>query len=336
MGGDTGPQVVVQGALEALKESEERVSVVLIGDEAVVNGHLRQMDPAGSLSARYQVVHAGESINMDEDAAVAARKKKDSSLAIGMRLMKEGSGDALFSAGNTGAMVAAALLGGIGRIPGVQRPALATLVPSDTPKGFCVMLDVGATPDCKPVYLQQFALMGDLYARTIMGIEKPRVGLLNIGEEASKGNDLARESHELLKATPVRFTGNVEGRDILRGTADVVVTDGFTGNVALKVIESVEPWAKGIFGREIRSNPLSMLGGMLLRPAVKAVKKRLDYAEYGGAPLLGVSGVCIIGHGRSSARAVKNGVRMAARFVEHGLNERIRGLVVNERVEHVG
>jgi glycerol-3-phosphate acyltransferase PlsX len=335
MGGDQGPQVVVEGALEALRETDARVSVVLIGDEAVIRGHLKTMDSSGSLSSRCQVVHAGQSVDMDEDAATAARRKKDSSLAIGMKLMKEGSSDALFSAGNTGAMVAAALLG-IGRISGVQRPALATLVPAGTPKGFCVMLDVGATADCKPVHLQQFAIMGDLYARHIMGVEEPRVGLLNIGEESSKGNELARESHELLKTTSIRFVGNVEGRDIFRGAADVVVTDGFTGNVVLKFVESVDSWVKVIFRREVKNNIFSRLGALLLLPTFRALGRRLDYAEYGGAPLLGVNGVCIIGHGRSSARAVKNGVKMAARFVEHGLNERIQGQVVNEREQHVG
>jgi glycerol-3-phosphate acyltransferase PlsX len=335
MGGDTGPQVIVQGALEALRESEPRLSVVLIGDETAINAHLKELDPSGDLKARYAVVHAGQAVEMGEDAVASARRKKDSSLAIGMRLMKEGGTEALFSAGNTGATVAAALLG-IGRIPGVHRPALATLVPADTPQGFVVMLDVGATADSKPAFLQQFALMGDLYAKHIMALPEPRIGLLNIGEESSKGNELARESHELLKQSPIRFIGNVEGRDIFRGQADVVVTDGFTGNVVLKFVESVDVWVKGIFRREISSHILARLGAFLLLPTFRALGRRLDYAEYGGAPLLGVNGVCIIGHGRSSAPAVKNAVKMAGRFVDHGLNERIQGLLQKEREQHVG
>lgn len=335
MGGDTGPQVIVQGALEALRESEPRLSVVLIGDEAAINAHLKELDPSGDLKSRYSVVHAGQTVEMGEDAVASARRKKDSSLAIGMRMMKEGGTEALFSAGNTGATVAAALLG-IGRIPGVHRPALATLVPADTPQGFVVMLDVGATADSKPAFLQQFALMGDLYAKHIMSLPEPRIGLLNIGEESSKGNELARESHELLKQSPIRFIGNVEGRDIFRGQADVVVTDGFTGNVVLKFVESVDVWVKGIFRREIKSHILARLGAFLLLPTFRALGRRLDYAEYGGAPLLGVNGVCIIGHGRSSAPAVKNGVKMAGRFVDHGLNERIQGLLQKEREQHVG
>lgn len=336
MGGDSGPRVVVEGALAALRESEERISILFFGDRDLVQAQLRAADPRGALAGRYEVVHAAQAVDMGEDAAGAARRKRDSSLAVGVKAMKEGSSDAFFSAGDTGATVAAALLG-LGRIPGVQRPALATLVPADTPKGFCVMLDVGATKDCKPVHLQQFALMGDLYARHIMGVAEPRIGLLNIGEEAGKGNELAKESHALLARTPVRFVGNVEGRDVFRGSADVVVTDGFTGNVVLKFIESVYTFVVTLLMREIeRRNVLVKAGAFLLRPAGRGIRRRLDYAEYGGAPLLGVDGVCIVGHGRSSPRAVKNGIKMAARFVEHALNERIAKVLARDTEQHVG
>jgi phosphate acyltransferase len=336
MGGDSGPQVVVEGALAALRDSEERISVVFFGDRELIQGHLRLADPRGALAARYEVVHAAQAVDMGEDAAGATRRKKDSSLAVGVRAMKDGASDAFFSAGDTGATVAAALVG-LGRLPGVQRPALATLVPADTERGFCVMLDVGATKDCKPPHLQQFALMGDLYARHIMGVADPRIGLLNIGEEAGKGNELAKESHALLTRTPIRFVGNVEGRDIFRGSADVVITDGFTGNVVLKFIESVYAFVTTLLLREIkRSGPLVKTGAFLLTPAGRGIRRRLDYAEYGGAPLLGVDGVCIIGHGRSSAVAVKNGVKMAARFVEHALNEQIRKVLARDQEQHAG
>ncbi len=335
MGSDSGPEVVVDGALQALRESEDRVSIALIGDRERIEAALVRLDPDSRLAARRSVVHAAQSVEMGEDATAAARRKKDSPLAVGMRLMKDGETDAFFSAGHTGATVAAALLG-VGRISGVERPALATLVPADTPKGFCVMLDVGATSDCKPAHLAQFAVMGDLYARHIMGIDDPRVGLLNIGEEPSKGNLLAQEAHALLRQAPVRFIGNVEGRDIFRGAADVVVTDGFTGNVVLKFVESVHTWVTVVFKREVTGSLTAKLGALLLMPVFRALGKRLDYAEYGGAPLLGVSGVTIIGHGRSSARAVKNGVKMAARFVEHRLNERIQAGLARESERHVG
>ncbi len=335
MGGDQGPGVVIRGALDALRETDERISVLLVGDDAVLRTEIAGLDPGGAFASRLEIRHAAESVAMGEEGAQSVRRKRDSSLAVGMKLMKEGEADAFFSAGHTGATVAAALLG-VGRIPGVHRPALATLVPADTPLGVCVMLDVGATADCKPVHLRQFGVMGDIYARHIMGIAEPRVGLLNIGEESSKGNELARESHELLARSALKFVGNVEGRDIFGGAADVVVTDGFTGNVVLKFVESVYGWVGGIFRREVRTRPLARLGALFLVPTLNGLKRRLDYEEYGGAPLLGVNGVCIIGHGRSSPRAVMNGIKMGARFVDHGLNEEIRTLLCGEREQNVG
>lgn len=332
MGGDSGPEVLIQGVLEAFKDSDDRLSIVLIGDESLVRPLLLKHDPAGRFASRCEIVHAAESVAMDEEAVASVRRKKESTLAVGMRRMKEGTIDALFSAGSTGATVAAALLS-LGRIPGVSRPALATLVPADTPGGNCVLLDVGATADCKPLHLQHFALMGDLYARHVMGVVNPRVGLLNIGEESSKGNELAVESHRLLRETPIHFVGNVEGRDILRGAVDVVVTDGFTGNVVLKFIESIYAWMGSIVRRRAKTNPFFVVVGLGLK---KALKKRVDPDEYGGAPLLGVNGVCIIGHGRTSPLAVKNAIQMACRFVENGLNQHIQTILGRQREQQVG
>lgn len=331
MGSDSGPAALVEGAIQALRQLDDRLDVVFIGDEARIRPLLEQVDQGGALATRWEVVHSAESVGMDE-AAAAVRRKKDSSLAVGMRLMKEGRIDALFSAGSTGATVAAALLG-LGRIPGVARPALATLVPADTASGNCVLLDVGATADCKPQHLHQFALMGDLYARHVMGIAEPRIGLISIGEESSKGNELTIESHRLLQGAPIRFIGNVEGRDIFRGAADVVITDGFTGNVVLKFIESVYTWIGGIIRRKARFNPFMMIVGLVLK---KTLRERVDPDEYGGAPLLGVNGVCVIGHGRSSPRAVRNGIRVAIRFVDNGLNAQIQALLGREREQIVG
>jgi glycerol-3-phosphate acyltransferase PlsX len=331
MGGDSGPGVIVEGALLALRELDHDGRVTLIGDRSVLEAELRRLDPSGSAGDRLVIEHAAESVGMGEDAATAARRKKESSLAVGTRLMKEGRIDALFSAGNTGAMVAASLLG-VGRVPGVLRPALATRVPADTPSGFCVMLDVGATANCKPAHLAQFAVMGEIYTRRILGVAEPRVGLLNIGEEPSKGNDLTREAHELMVGLPIRFAGNVEGRDIFRGQADVVVTDGFTGNVVLKVLESVPGWIQKLLTEQVMKGPLTQLGALLMRPAFRRFKRRLDYAEYGGAPLLGVNGACIVGHGRSSPKAVKNGLKAGAAFVSENVNDRIQDVLGKEGV----
>jgi glycerol-3-phosphate acyltransferase PlsX len=258
---------------------------------------------------------------MAESAAASVRRKKDSSIAVGARIAREGETDALVSAGNTGAVVAASLLT-LGRVEGVERPAIATVLP--TPQGNVVILDVGATSDCKPFHLVQFAMMGSIYARIVLGVERPRVGLLNIGEEAEKGSELYYEAHRMLKQSPVHFMGNVEGRDIILGTADVVVCDGFVGNVLLKFAESVVPVLSHMIKDEIMSDPLSAFAGLLLKPAFRRLKSRLDYAEVGGAPLLGVCGTTIIAHGRSNARAIKNAIRAGARCAAAGLVESIR------------
>jgi glycerol-3-phosphate acyltransferase PlsX len=212
----------------------------------------------------------------------------------------------------------------MGRVPGVNRPAIATLFPVSSPPYWAVLLDVGATADCKPINLYQFGVLGDIYARLALGVERPRVGLLNIGEESTKGNELAQEAHALLANGTMNFVGNVEGRDILDGRADVVVTDGFTGNIMLKFAESVWSWVTGLVRDEIGEHVLAKFGAVLLKPSLRRIKHRMDYSEVGGAPLLGVDGVCIIGHGRSDATAVANGVRVAAELVEKGLTQEIR------------
>jgi glycerol-3-phosphate acyltransferase PlsX len=318
MGGDLAPQVVIEGALEALSESGSAFDVALIGDEAQV---FEAADRLGVRNRLPRVIHAAEVVEMAESAAQSVRKKKDSSISVAARLQKEGQTDALVSAGNTGAVVASALLE-MGRIEQIQRPAIATVLP--TPQGNVVILDVGATSDCKPTHLYQFAMMGSIYARLVLGVERPRVGLLNIGEEAEKGSELYYEAHQLLKRSPIHFIGNVEGKDIILGTADVVVCDGFVGNVLLKFAESVIPSLATMIKDEINAHPLSMLAGLLLKPAFRRLKGRLDYAEVGGAPLLGVEGTCIIAHGRSNPRAIKNAIRVAARCAEARVADSIR------------
>ncbi|MGH7341182.1 MAG: phosphate acyltransferase PlsX, partial [Candidatus Rokuibacteriota bacterium] len=284
MGGDFGPPVVIRGTLMAIREQPDRFRVVLLGDEAEIRLELEK-HAAPDLDGVIEVVHAPERIHMNESAATAFRRRPNSSLVVGTRLQKEGRIDALFSAGHTGAVVAIQLLG-LGRLEQVQRPAIAAVFPNRG-KG-CVVLDVGATADCKPQHLVQFAEMGRAYAHFVLGLADPRVGLLSIGEEESKGNELVQQVHRLLAPmTDLNFIGNVEGRDILEGGVDVVVTDGFTGNVVLKLAESVSRHVAQIFRREISRYWTSRLGAWLLRPAFHRLRNSIDYAEYGAAPLLG-------------------------------------------------
>ena len=318
MGGDLAPRVVIQGALEALDEPGATFGVALVGDEPQIHAEAARLGVRDRLP---QVIHAAEVVEMAEAAAQSVRRKRDSSISVAARLHKSGETDAIVSAGNTGAVVAAALFD-IGRIAQIQRPAIATVLP--TPQGNVVILDVGATSDCKPSHLYQFGVMGSIYARLVLGIERPRVGLLNIGEEAEKGSELYYEAHQLLKRSPVHFVGNVEGKDIILGTADVVVCDGFVGNVLLKFAESVIPSLSTMIKDEIGAHPLSMMAGLLLKPAFRRLKRRLDYAEVGGAPLLGVEGTCIIAHGRSNPRAIKNAIKVAARCAEARVAQSIR------------
>jgi glycerol-3-phosphate acyltransferase PlsX len=258
---------------------------------------------------------------MEEKAAQAVRKKHDSSMRVGLKLVHQGKVAGFVTAGNTGAAMATAKMV-LGALPGVDRPALATPMPSSTGNP-CVLLDVGANVDCKPQNLAQFAVMGEIYARTVLKIREPRVGLLSIGEEETKGNDLTREAFPLLKALPLKFIGNVEGRDIFSGLADVIVCDGFVGNVALKTSEGVGRFVRDVLRESLTRTVTAQVGALLSRKAFNEFRHRLDYREYGGAPLLGVRGICIIGHGSSNDRAIFNGVRVAYEFAKSGTIESI-------------
>jgi glycerol-3-phosphate acyltransferase PlsX len=318
MGGDHGPSVVVDGTVMALREMPGRFSIVLIGDEVEIR---RSLQKYGAHGLPIEIVHAPERIDMAEKAALAVRRKTASSLGVMTQLHKEGRLDAIFSAGNTGAVVTAALLG-LGRLEGVSRPALAAFFPNSG--GGTVVLDVGANAEVKAPWLVQFAHMGSVFARYVLGRENPRVGLLSIGEEDTKGSPLVREAVPLLRrASHLNFIGNVEGGDLFEGTCDVVVTDGFTGNVVLKSAESVASMITHLVRDEVKRDPVAAVGAALMTPAMRRLKKRLDWEEHGAAPLLGVSGVCFIGHGKSQARAIKNAIRTVAAFVEKNVNEHI-------------
>jgi len=314
MGGDHGPSVVVEGAVAAARHAD--VGVTLVGDSGQLRAELARHPDAARLDIL--VVHAADAVGMGERPAEALRRKPRSSIRVAAGLVSEGAADALFSAGNTGATVLAACKG-FGLLRGAERPALAATVP--TMRGTAVLLDIGANADCRPPHLVAFAAMGTVFARVGLGIAAPEVGVLSVGQEAGKGNELTREAHRLLGATSLRFVGNVEARDLYSGAADVVVCDGFTGNVVIKVSEGVVGMVERMLGEE-----LAAMGGEGARLAVDAVgrlRARVDYAEYGGAPLLGVGRPAVVAHGRSSARAVMNAIRMAARFAGEGLAPRI-------------
>jgi len=317
MGSDRAPKPEVEGAILAARQHD--VEVLLVGREDQVRAELAHHPSAQWLPI--QVVHAEEVIGMHEKAAQAVRAKRDSSLRIGLRLVREGRAAGFVTAGNTGAAMATAKMV-LGALPGVDRPALAAVFP--TAQGTAaVLLDVGANVDCKPQNLEQFAIMGEIYCRSIFGTVRPRVGLLSIGEEESKGNDLTREAYQLLKRLPLNFVGNVEGRDLYNGNLDVIVCDGFVGNVALKVSEGMVETVRYLLKESLRSTITRQVGFLLSRKAFDDFKKRLDYAEYGGAPLLGIKGVTIISHGSSSAVALKNAIRVAAEFSRRHINAKI-------------
>lgn len=317
MGGDGGVAVNVAGAVAAAKELG--VSVILVGIEEAIARELAQFE-ARRLDIRIR--HASEVVEMHESPSVALRKKKDSSIRVAIDLVKEGEADAMVSAGNTGATMATALVV-LGPLAGVERPAIAAQVP--TLSGHAILLDVGANVDCKPRHLVQFAIMGTVYAREVLGKDDSAVGLLSIGEEETKGNELTKETFRALEEEPgIRFIGNVEGADIFNGKADVVVCDGFTGNVALKISESVAETVVALFTEELSRGLIGKAGLFLLRPALQRCRKRIDYTEYGGAPLLGVNGVVIISHGRSTAKAIRNGIRVAGECVKSRIIDNIR------------
>lgn len=317
MGGDHAPAVVVEGAVQAARDLD--VELILVGQRGAVQTELDKFDTAGLSLTTY---HASQVIEMHEHPAAAVKAKKDSSMVVGMDMIKQHQADAFFTAGNSGGALAAALFR-LGRIRGIKRPALSTVFPSQTPQGYCFLLDIGANADCKPEWLLQFAIMGSVYAERVLGVANPRVAIVSNGEEEGKGNQLVRETVPLLRASTLNFVGNAEGKDIPWGLADVVVTDGFTGNIALKVSEGVSRFLMDVLKKEITSSSVSKMGAMLAKPAFEEVKRRLDYREYGGAPLLGVDGVVIVGHGRSDALAIRNAIRVAAQTVENSVLEAI-------------
>jgi phosphate acyltransferase len=308
MGGDHAPARIVDGAVAAARHLA--VGVDLVGRTAAIRAELARHADLEALDIG--VIDAPDVVEMAESPAQALRRKPKASIRVAAERVARGDAAALVSAGHTGATVVAAHAA-FGMLPGVDRPALAPSVP--TRHGSTVLLDAGATIECKPAFLLQFGVMGSVYARAWLGVDRPRVGLLSIGEEETKGNELTRESHRLLKASPLRFVGNVEARDIFAGETDVIVCDGFTGNVALKLSEGLVEMVEDLLGEELQSTFSSQVGYLLSRRAFRRFRRRVDYSEYGGAPLLGVAGLCIVGHGRSSAKAVRNAVAMASRLV---------------------
>jgi phosphate acyltransferase len=317
MGSDKAPEPEIRGAILACRSQHVRVH--LVGPEPLLRPRLRAA--LGFARLPIEIVHAEEFIGMDEKAAHAVRSKKNSSMRIGLKLVKEKRCAGFFTAGNTGAGMATAKMV-LSALPGVDRPALAIVVPTMTGSP-CVLLDVGANVDCKPQNLEQFAVMGELYARSVLRVPRPRVGILSVGEEEGKGNDLTREATSLIRQLPVNFIGNVEGRDIYNGNCDVIVCDGFVGNVALKTSEGLSKLVREMLKASLTQTVTAQVGALLSRRAFNAFRRRLDPSEYGGAPLLGVRGVCIIGHGSSNDQAIMNGVRVAAEFARAGINERL-------------
>lgn len=315
MGGDHAPGVVIDGTIAAVKEYN--AEVILVGDKDKIETLLKKHKYSGD---KIHVHHAPEVIEMCDSAANAVRRKRNSSIVVGVNLVKDGIGDAFFSAGNTGAVVCAATLG-LGLLPGVERPGIAIITP--TLKGISLIIDVGANINPKPIQLLHYGIMADAYFHYILDRPNPTVGLLNVGEEEVKGTDFIKETYELLEKSTLNFIGNVEGKSLFSGKCDIIVCDGFVGNVALKVSESVAETMQVFLKRHLLSNPLGKLGLIFLKPSLMRFKKELDYAEYGGAPLLGVNGVAIIGHGRSNMRAIKNAIRVAKEEVERKFNEKI-------------
>ncbi len=316
MGGDHAPRAEIEGAIAAAREYGVRV--LLVGLESVVRSELARHSHRG---LPIEVVHASEVITMTDLPSQAFRKKKDSSVHVALRLMRKGEAEALVSAGNTGAVMATTRFM-LGTLPSVDRPALAAPFPTSK-GGVAVLIDVGANVDSKPEHLEQFAIMGEIYYRTIFGMRRPRVALLSIGEEETKGNEVTREAFALLKQTPLNFVGNVEGRDVFSGNVQVIVCDGFLGNVALKISEGLVEHLVQVLKGALKATVASQVGYVLSRRAYQDFKKKVDYSEYGGAPLLGVRGTTIICHGRSNANAIKNAIRVAAELVRTRANAHI-------------
>lgn len=315
MGGDAAPDNPIAGALRAAREFP--VDIILVGQREAVE---KQLASYRNVPANISVHHAAEVIGMDESPVASVRRKRESSINVGLELLKRGEADAFVSAGNTGAVAAASTLL-VGLLPGIERPGIAILLPGV--KGDTLLIDVGANIDPKPVHLLQYALMGEAYVRCVLGKARPTVGLLNVGEEETKGTEFIKETYAMLEASGVNFVGNVEGRDIFAGEYDVIVCDGFAGNVALKTAESMASAISLLLKRSLTMSPITRLGAWLARDAFRKLRQEVDYAEHGGAPLLGVNGISIIAHGASNAKAIKNAIRVAYESKRQELNRHI-------------
>jgi len=325
MGGDFAPRNVVAGAIDALRETNNRFEVLFVGSEHVVRDELQRAQ-VDQLSCR--IINAPEVIDMNDPATAALKQKKNSSISVGMTLHKEGKADAFVSAGHSGAVMSTSTLI-LGRIEGIGRPTIGAFFPTET--GVCLLLDAGANVDCKPQHLYEFALMGSIYTHEMFHVENPTVGLLNIGEESTKGNDLAKDTYKLLEQGSMNFIGNVEGRDIFQGKAHVVVCDGFVGNILLKFAEGVPAFLQVRMRHYASKNLLRKLIGLLIRKTMRSVLKSLDYEEHGGVPVLGVNGVSIIGHGKSTPKAIKNMILKAEEMVRKNINYHIQQALSSAR-----
>jgi len=326
MGGDYAPLETVKGAVMALKEIE-KLEIILVGNEFKIKEELNKYNYN---KEKLEIIHTDEIIDMDEkmSPAMAVRKKKNASMNIALQLVKDGKANACVSAGNTGALMSASLFK-LGRVEGVLRPAITTVFPNK--KGNMVVLDVGANADCKPEYIEQFALMGSLYAESVLKKEKPTIGILNIGEEEGKGNELINESYDLLRKNKnINFIGNIEPNEMFEGKADVIVTDGFTGNIVLKTGEGIAKFIFDIIKESIKSRFLNKIGAYLMKPVFMALKKKMDSSEYGGALFLGLEGISIKSHGGSDAKAIKNGIKTAHYFAENDFIENLKKIMKGE------
>ena len=326
MGGDNAPGCTTAGVLEALRNDAE-LCVTLAGDEKAIGEALKDYD---DVCGRLTVEHCGETITNHDAPMMAVRRMKDSAIVKGMLAVRDGQADGFVSAGSTGAVLAGGMLR-LGRIDGIDRPALAPLMPNG--KDFFLLIDCGANVDCKPEYLQQFAIMGDAYMRSVRGVKQPRVALLNIGAEAEKGNQLVKDTYPLLEKTPVHFVGNVEGRDVAADLADVIVADGFAGNLVLKSMEGTAAMLLGMMKDELMASTRSKIGALLAKPAFRRLKKRMDYTEVGGAPLLGVKGAVVKAHGSSNGHAVACAIRQAVLMVRKNLVDSIEKEIAKQLSE---
>lgn len=325
MGGDFAPANIVAGGIEALRESNNRFEIIFVGNQADIKNEIAKLNADG---LNYSIVHASEVIDMHDSPTVAFKQKKDSSIVVGLNLHKEGKADAFLSAGNTGAVMSASTLL-LGRIEGVSRPSIGTFFPSQ--KGACLLLDAGANVDCRPQHLVEFAMMGSIYANYILNSPNPTVGIVNIGEESSKGNEVTIEAHRLLKESKLNFIGNIEGRDILKGKAQVIVCDGFVGNIVLKFAESTLGFLKSKFKSYASENIFKKIWVGLMYGTLKKILKDFDYQEHGGVPLLGVKGISLIGHGSSTPKAIKNMVYRAEEMATKQIDKQIEKLMSNTK-----